>query len=76
LEVAAGGSHPLPKGGGPKATLGRFFGVFKFCRKLEKELAEGRTHFVGECGLPISTYFSTVKLLWLMENVDAVMEAV
>jgi glycerol kinase len=43
---------------------------------LEKELAGGRTHFVEVCGLPISTYFSAVKLLWLMENVDAVKEAV
>lgn len=27
-------------------------------------------------GLPISTYFSAVKLLWLMDNVDEVREAV
>ncbi|KAJ7951927.1 Glycerol kinase [Quillaja saponaria] len=46
------------------------------CRKLEKELPGGRTHFVEKCGLPISTYFSAVKLLWLLENVDAVKEAV
>uniref|UniRef100_A0A5B7AF89 glycerol kinase n=1 Tax=Davidia involucrata TaxID=16924 RepID=A0A5B7AF89_DAVIN len=46
------------------------------CRKLEKELAGGRTHFVETCGLPISTYFSAMKLLWLLENVDAVKEAV
>ncbi|KAK3411072.1 glycerol kinase [Eucalyptus grandis] len=46
------------------------------CRKLEKELPGGRTHFVETCGLPISTYFSAVKLLWLMENVDAVKEAI
>ncbi|PSR89334.1 Glycerol kinase [Actinidia chinensis var. chinensis] len=46
------------------------------CRKLEKELSGGRTHFVDTCGLPISTYFSALKLLWLMENVDAVKEAV
>ncbi|KAL0425122.1 UNVERIFIED_CONTAM: Glycerol kinase [Sesamum radiatum] len=46
------------------------------CRKLEKELSGGRTHFVEACGLPISTYFSAVKLLWLLENVDAVKEAV
>ncbi|CAA2987094.1 glycerol kinase [Olea europaea subsp. europaea] len=45
------------------------------CRKLE-ELPGGRTHFVETCGLPISTYFSAVKLLWLLENVDAVKEAV
>ncbi|KAB1218734.1 Glycerol kinase [Morella rubra] len=46
------------------------------CRKLEKELPGGRTHFVDVCGLPISTYFSAVKLLWLMENVETVKEAV
>ncbi|KAI4381983.1 hypothetical protein MLD38_007996 [Melastoma candidum] len=38
------------------------------CRKLEKELSGGRTHFVETCGLPISTYFSALKLLWLMEK--------
>ena len=36
----------------------------------------GRTHFVESCGLPISTYFSAVKLLWLMENVDDVKAAI
>ncbi|XP_059670755.1 glycerol kinase-like [Cornus florida] len=46
------------------------------CRKLEKELSGGRTHFVETCGLPISTYFSAMKLLWMLENVDAVKEAV
>lgn len=46
------------------------------CRRLEKELSGGRNHFVESCGLPISTYFSAVKLLWLMENVDAVKEAI
>ncbi|CBI36391.3 hypothetical protein VitviT2T_013734 [Vitis vinifera] len=46
------------------------------CRKLEKELPGGRTHFVETCGLPISTYFSALKLLWLLENVDAVKKAV
>ncbi|KAF3450911.1 hypothetical protein FNV43_RR07000 [Rhamnella rubrinervis] len=46
------------------------------CRKLEKELPGGRTHFVETCGLPISTYFSAVKYLWLIENVDAVKDAV
>ncbi|KAG2569271.1 hypothetical protein PVAP13_7NG378900 [Panicum virgatum] len=45
------------------------------CR-LESELSGGRTHFVETCGLPISTYFSALKLLWLMENVDAVKDAV
>ncbi|CAN6706883.1 unnamed protein product [Malus baccata var. baccata] len=46
------------------------------CRKLEKELSGGRTHFVETCGLPISTYFSALKLLWLLENVDKVKKAV
>lgn len=46
------------------------------CRKLEKELSGGRTHFVETCGLPISTYFSALKLLWLLENVDDVKKAV
>ncbi|KAJ3677251.1 hypothetical protein LUZ60_002975 [Juncus effusus] len=46
------------------------------CRRLEKELSGGRTHFVDTCGLPISTYFSAMKILWLMENVDVVKEAV
>ncbi|CAN6573138.1 unnamed protein product [Malus baccata var. baccata] len=46
------------------------------CRKLEKELSGGRTHFAETCGLPISTYFSALKLLWLLENVDNVKKAV
>lgn len=46
------------------------------CRKLEKELPGGRTHFVETCGLPISTYFSALKLLWLLENVEDVKKAV
>ncbi|KAK6915086.1 Carbohydrate kinase, FGGY, C-terminal [Dillenia turbinata] len=46
------------------------------CRRLEKDLPGGRTHFVESCGLPISTYFSALKLLWLLENVDQVRDAV
>ncbi|XP_076906575.1 glycerol kinase-like [Bidens hawaiensis] len=46
------------------------------CRKLEKELSGGKNHFLESCGLPISTYFSALKLLWLLENVDAVKQAV
>ncbi|KAK7294062.1 hypothetical protein RJT34_16945 [Clitoria ternatea] len=46
------------------------------CRRLENELSGGKNHFVESCGLPISTYFSAVKLLWLMENVDAVKDAI
>lgn len=45
-------------------------------RKLEKELSGGRTHFVQTCGLPISTYFSALKILWLMENVDGIEQAI
>ncbi|ESR40677.1 hypothetical protein CICLE_v10025756mg [Citrus x clementina] len=41
------------------------------CRKMEKELPGGKTHFLEAVGLPISTYFSAVKLLWMVENVDA-----
>ncbi|PWA44844.1 glycerol kinase [Artemisia annua] len=46
------------------------------CRRLETELSGGKTHFLESCGLPISTYFSALKLLWLLENVNAVKEAV
>ncbi|KAG1327870.1 glycerol kinase [Cocos nucifera] len=46
------------------------------CKRLEKELSGGRNHFVETCGLPISTYFSALKILWLMENVEAVREAI
>jgi glycerol kinase len=42
-------------------------------RRLENELSGDRTHFVETCGLPISTYFSAMKLLWLMENVVAML---
>ncbi|KAK7276908.1 hypothetical protein RIF29_18056 [Crotalaria pallida] len=45
------------------------------CSRLEKELSGGKSHFMESCGLPLSSYFSAVKLLWLMENVDAVKEA-
>ncbi|KAF3339012.1 glycerol kinase-like protein [Carex littledalei] len=46
------------------------------CRRLEKELSGGRTHFVDTCGLPISTYFSALKILWLIENVEVIQNAV
>lgn len=46
------------------------------CRRLEKDLEGGRTHFVETCGLPISTYFSALKVLWLLENVEKVKKAV
>ncbi|KQJ89149.1 hypothetical protein BRADI_4g23790v3 [Brachypodium distachyon] len=40
--------------------------------KLEDKMVGGRTHFVETCGLPISTYFLALKLLWLMKNVGAI----
>lgn len=46
------------------------------CRRLEAELSGGRTHFVKSSGLPISTYFSSLKLIWLLENVPEVKAAV
>ncbi|KAK4771930.1 hypothetical protein SAY86_013705 [Trapa natans] len=46
------------------------------CRRLEKELPGGKTHFLETCGLPISPYFSAMKLLWLVENVPEVKVAV
>ncbi|WOL15483.1 hypothetical protein Cni_G24264 [Canna indica] len=46
------------------------------CHRLIDQFPGGRDHFVPTCGLPISTYFSAVKLLWLMENVDVVREAI
>ncbi|XP_022716553.1 glycerol kinase-like [Durio zibethinus] len=61
-----------------------FLSIARFCSslvavllwKLEKELPGGKTHFVETCGLPISNYFSAVKLLWLMENNDDVKAAI
>ncbi|GAY61708.1 hypothetical protein CUMW_212120 [Citrus unshiu] len=44
--------------------------------RTSSELPGGKTHFLDAVGLPISTYFSAVKLLWMMENVDAVKEAI
>lgn len=43
---------------------------------MEKSLEGGKKHFVGTCGLPISTYFSATKILWLIENVYGVKEAI
>lgn len=34
------------------------------------------THLQHKTGLPISTYFSAVKLRWLMDNVEEVRQAV
>ncbi|KAG6530921.1 glycerol kinase-like [Zingiber officinale] len=46
------------------------------CHRLIKQLPGGRDHFVPSCGLPISTYFSAFKLLWLIENVDGIGDAI
>eukprot|EP00252_Welwitschia_mirabilis_P004089 TRINITY_DN1427_c0_g1_i1.p1 TRINITY_DN1427_c0_g1~~TRINITY_DN1427_c0_g1_i1.p1 ORF type:complete len:531 (-),score=91.74 TRINITY_DN1427_c0_g1_i1:346-1938(-) len=46
------------------------------CRRLENELPNGKNHFAQTCGLPISTYFSALKLIWLLESVEAVRNAV
>lgn len=46
-------------------------------KDLVRELRnqEGAHHILDLCGLPLSTYPSSVKLLWLIENVDAVGDA-
>ena len=46
--------------------------------ELASELAAsgGQDRFRATCGLPVSTYFSAVKLLWLMKNVPEVAKAV
>ncbi|KAK5996798.1 Glycerol kinase [Cladobotryum mycophilum] len=42
-------------------------------RKLKHRI--GSSELTGRCGLPLSTYPSVSKLLWLLENVPAVQEA-
>ncbi|CAK0785078.1 hypothetical protein CVIRNUC_008284 [Coccomyxa viridis] len=44
------------------------------CQRLTKELGSGDA-FRGTTGLPVSTYFSAFKWLWLLENVEAVAAA-
>eukprot|EP00055_Hartaetosiga_balthica_P015878 m.97228 g.97228 ORF g.97228 m.97228 type:complete len:550 (+) comp8984_c1_seq1:86-1735(+) len=43
---------------------------------VERLIAETPTndkcHFQKRCGLPISTYFSAVKIRWLLDNVDVI----
>ncbi|KAG8193363.1 hypothetical protein JTE90_022991 [Oedothorax gibbosus] len=44
---------------------------------VEKLSSQRGSHYVKEkCGLPITTYFSAVKLKWLIENVPEVREAI
>jgi glycerol kinase len=35
-----------------------------------------KDYFRSRCGLPLSTYFSALKLKWLIENVDPIKSAV
>ncbi|MCL4125198.1 UNVERIFIED_CONTAM: hypothetical protein GTU68_062180, partial [Idotea baltica] len=42
---------------------------------LKDTPGQNKDYFKESCGLPISTYFSAVKLRWLFENVAAVKEA-
>ncbi|KAF6215531.1 hypothetical protein GE061_010287 [Apolygus lucorum] len=37
---------------------------------------QNKEHLVPLCGLPVSTYFSALKLLWLIDNVPAVRRAI
>eukprot|EP00808_Paulinella_micropora_P013052 g41754.t1 len=39
------------------------------CQELEQKLG-GKDHFRPVCGLPISPYFSAMKLLWLLRQKD------
>lgn len=36
----------------------------------------GKDHFRASCGLPISTYFSALKICWLMQHVPSVQAAI
>ena len=42
----------------------------------ELSASGGQDRFRATCGLPVSTYFSAVKLLWLMKNVPEVAQAI
>jgi glycerol kinase len=44
----------------------------KICAELEG--SEGPDRFRSICGLPISTYFSGPKVIWIFQNVDGVRE--
>ncbi|XP_066497211.1 glycerol kinase-like isoform X2 [Hoplias malabaricus] len=45
-------------------------------RLIEKSPSKNKNHLKHKTGLPISTYFSALKLRWLMDNVQEVAEAV
>ena len=42
---------------------------------IQKTETKSKDHFQKVCGLPLSTYFSAVKLYWLLSNVEKVKEA-
>lgn len=47
------------------------------CEDLIERVGGGNRDFLRErCGLPISTYFSATKILWLLRNVPEVQSAV
>ncbi|QSL66985.1 hypothetical protein MERGE_001372 [Pneumocystis wakefieldiae] len=46
--------------------------TFDVVRELKQK--EGASEIHEKCGLPISTYFSAVKLRWLLDNVPSVRE--
>ncbi|KAM9710704.1 glycerol kinase 3-like isoform 2-T2 [Menidia menidia] len=45
-------------------------------RLINKAPGKDKNHLKYKTGLPISTYFSAVKLRWLLDNVDEIHEAV
>uniref|UniRef100_A0A672IWI3 glycerol kinase n=1 Tax=Salarias fasciatus TaxID=181472 RepID=A0A672IWI3_SALFA len=45
-------------------------------RLISKTPGRNKNHFKNQTGLPISTYFSAVKLRWMLDNVDEVRRAV
>ncbi|XP_068602874.1 glycerol kinase 3-like isoform X2 [Brachionichthys hirsutus] len=45
-------------------------------RLIQKAPGQDKNHLRHKTGLPISTYFSAVKLRWLLDNVEEVQQAV
>ncbi|XP_017158991.1 glycerol kinase-like [Poecilia reticulata] len=45
-------------------------------RLITRTPSRSKNHLKHKTGLPISTYFSAVKLRWLLDNVEAVQQAV
>ncbi|CAN7982476.1 unnamed protein product [Ixodes hexagonus] len=45
-------------------------------RLLDKTPGHDKEYLKKKCGLPLSTYFSAVKLVWLLENIPEVKQAV